>query len=478
MQKFSQCERDSLLSGWQIFSRYDRIKLRKDLHTPHLLTKGSKMEKKTIGKFISALRRVNGMTQKELGDKLFVSDKTVSRWERDECLPELSLIPAIAEIFGITTDELLRGQRNSSENDGSTPSEWQKEKGEKQFKMMLHKNEKKFSNLSLISIGLTVLGIITAMICNGFYKSLLGGLLGLAFFIAAAICQICFTNAFSLTNYEDEHEDAIKVANTKNAEKTIRIIFLTICATLFCLPLIILGSTNYGLVFVDTWLPYGLAMTLIGFIICFCIYKLFVLPALIKNESICLSEEDTANVENSRNLIKRISKISLMILASALVLAMINATIEDFNGYVVKHNFESREEMKAFLENQYDEWYYKEYGKTVVKDGKGVPQDVVEIWVTVGGFAVVKDHAYYPMMELTYDRNGRFWYYSNPDLNYITFFNETPGEEAYRVITKEDYYNGKEMADIINICLVGACVGDVTACAGYYIYKSSKKGKE
>ena len=73
------------------------------------------MEKKTIGKFISALRRANGMTQKQLGEKLYVSDKTVSRWEREECTPELSLIPAIAEIFGITTDELLRGERNSED---------------------------------------------------------------------------------------------------------------------------------------------------------------------------------------------------------------------------------------------------------------------------------------------------------------------------------------------------------------------------
>ena len=59
------------------------------------------MEKNTIGKFISALRRANGMTQRELADKLFVSDKTVSRWERDECAPDLSLIPVIAELFDI-----------------------------------------------------------------------------------------------------------------------------------------------------------------------------------------------------------------------------------------------------------------------------------------------------------------------------------------------------------------------------------------
>ena len=80
------------------------------------------MDKKTIGKFISALRRANGMTQKELGEKLYVSDKAISRWERDECLPELSLIPTIAEIFGITTDELLRGERKNPEKIAKNPS--------------------------------------------------------------------------------------------------------------------------------------------------------------------------------------------------------------------------------------------------------------------------------------------------------------------------------------------------------------------
>jgi len=127
------------------------------------------MEKKTIGKFIAALRKANGMTQKELGEKLFVSDKTVSRWERDECTPELSLIPAIAEIFDITTDELLRGERISPGREMATGEETaakQKIKSEKQFKLMLHSQKKKFTNLSFLSIGLLVLGLILATVCN------------------------------------------------------------------------------------------------------------------------------------------------------------------------------------------------------------------------------------------------------------------------------------------------------------------------
>ncbi|MCD8021449.1 MAG: helix-turn-helix domain-containing protein, partial [Lachnospiraceae bacterium] len=71
------------------------------------------MGQKSIGSFIAALRKANGLTQKDLAEKLNVSDKTVSRWERDEGAPDLSLIPVIAEIFGVTCDELLRGERKT-----------------------------------------------------------------------------------------------------------------------------------------------------------------------------------------------------------------------------------------------------------------------------------------------------------------------------------------------------------------------------
>ena len=90
------------------------------------------MEKKTIGGFISALRKANGMTQKDLAERLNVSDKSVSRWECDEGAPDLSLIPVIAEIFDVTCDELLRGERKSAEG-RNIPSP----KGEKQLQRIL-----------------------------------------------------------------------------------------------------------------------------------------------------------------------------------------------------------------------------------------------------------------------------------------------------------------------------------------------------
>lgn len=75
------------------------------------------MNKKTFGSFLAFLRKNNGMTQKELGIQLGVSDKTISHWERDESLPDVSMIPLIADVFGISCDELLKGERAEIKKD-------------------------------------------------------------------------------------------------------------------------------------------------------------------------------------------------------------------------------------------------------------------------------------------------------------------------------------------------------------------------
>ena len=69
-----------------------------------------------MGSFIAALRKANGLTQQDIADRLNVSNKAVSRWERDECMPDIMLIPALAELLGVTCDELLRGEKKKPES--------------------------------------------------------------------------------------------------------------------------------------------------------------------------------------------------------------------------------------------------------------------------------------------------------------------------------------------------------------------------
>jgi transcriptional regulator with XRE-family HTH domain len=64
--------------------------------------------KSILAENISALRQMNNMTQAELGEKLNYSDKAVSKWERGESVPDISVLLEIAELFGVTLDSLVK----------------------------------------------------------------------------------------------------------------------------------------------------------------------------------------------------------------------------------------------------------------------------------------------------------------------------------------------------------------------------------
>lgn len=104
------------------------------------------MDKKTMGAFMAALRKSKGMTQQDVADILNVSNKTVSKWERDEGCPEIMMLPAIAELFEVTVDELLKGEKINTE----TP--FDSSKTEKRAKYLFEKSEIKYTNYSVTAI--------------------------------------------------------------------------------------------------------------------------------------------------------------------------------------------------------------------------------------------------------------------------------------------------------------------------------------
>ena len=65
------------------------------------------LDKEKFGEFVSKLRKERGMTQKELAEKLFVSDKAVSKWERGQSLPDITMLNPLADALGVTAAELL-----------------------------------------------------------------------------------------------------------------------------------------------------------------------------------------------------------------------------------------------------------------------------------------------------------------------------------------------------------------------------------
>ena len=69
------------------------------------------INKEEFGAFVAQLRKEKGLTQKDLAQKLFVSDKAVSKWETGASIPDTALLLPLAELLGVTVTELLMGRR-------------------------------------------------------------------------------------------------------------------------------------------------------------------------------------------------------------------------------------------------------------------------------------------------------------------------------------------------------------------------------
>ncbi len=118
------------------------------------------MNQERIGKFILELRTKKKMTQQELGNKIGVTDRAISKWENGRGLPDISLIEPLCKELGITVNELLSGEKIQKEQE--------KEKFEENIINTLNYSNKKIKTkkriiLSLLSIIIIILLILSTL---------------------------------------------------------------------------------------------------------------------------------------------------------------------------------------------------------------------------------------------------------------------------------------------------------------------------
>lgn len=420
------------------------------------------MAKNSIGQFIAALRKANGLTQQEVADRLNVSNKAVSRWERDECAPDLSAIPALAEMFSITCDELLRGERSNPDRDADVETTSKlKTKSDKQFRLMLHSRKKKFTNLSLISIGLVIVGLIAAMICNlGFSKGLLGFCLASVFFVAATICQICFAVSCRILIDEDDTErsEVIQKANTKMVFSSVKIFFAILLMLAFCLPIAVFTveyfNSYYGLE-IGSWILYGSLFAIVTFLLAFCVYKIFVLKALINKQMVWLDEPVVSKVNAGSKLLKKICIVFTAAFAINLFATYVITSSVSESTFTESERFSDPDKFIEYVQNDYDAWYAEGYSdgfsSTHISNENDNPS---KVWSEIDG----KE------------------YYYNPNL-YDTLFTlqRENGEWEIVVITVEADQYGQAMYALLNAGLLSLHVINLAVCVIWYLVKTKKR---
>ncbi|MBQ7325361.1 MAG: helix-turn-helix transcriptional regulator [Clostridia bacterium] len=428
------------------------------------------MEKQTMGSFIAALRRAAGMTQRELAERLNVSDKAVSRWERDECAPDLMLIPVIADLFGITADELLRGRRKSPSDENNVQSEAQQERertlSEKSVRALAKKKLEKLRALSLVSGGIGIAGLVVALICDSvFFASKLGFFLSLLFYVAAIIVEVIAIASFfssmdtiatsSFYSSAEERDRALTDPYRMKGFGWSSVIFTVIGGLMgMVLPLAEAPPYHGGHI-----APLGGAILLaaLGAVLAFLLCR-FVIRPLLEKKAILptpapLTRRDLA--------LRKIVKKHALILAILLTVTGVGAVIFNSIGVTAYAKAKVFHDYDSFVEYM-EEGQYREQGLS--------EQYIAEIKENMD-----ED----PVYEVLLDENGRELcryreYYHNAVVKITySFDNSDDGlpVKAYTDRAMEWAYDIRQSVNIILILLAGA----EAAVCGILCYRKSRK---
>lgn len=426
------------------------------------------MAKKSIGQFIATLRKANGMTQKQLAEKLNVSDKAVSRWERDESAPDLSLIPVIAEIFGVTSDEILRGERKNQYDEDFAPQS--NAKTEKQIERIINDTRTKITIRSIIAVGIGFLGLLAAMICNfGFKRAGLGFLIGCIFFVVAIICEALFVilniNSFKTSEFDDEKLNEYKKVLFKTAFYT----FATILYLIFIsIPFIEEGVNFFGITF-EHWLLRSLIYTILYAIIFF-VGLTMANRIAVKKGFFTLSEKEQKNADKILKLKKKSAIILVIMLSITFVVHCIFD--EELYGSIWRaaaggREFTDMAEFKEYIETDEPPIEYTEYffGYSV-HHSSGVEETVTAMYdEEYSDYQALDDEIYDE--EITYDDyetvtieepNGTvLCEYKHINTNVVNIDVEYEGDKVIvYTYTEADISQANRVTSFINGCIVTA----------------------
>lgn len=113
------------------------------------------MDATKTGNYLAMLRKMKGMTQQEIADRLGVSNKTVSKWESGGGFPDITVLPALAELYGVTADDILAGETLTARRRVETAAETTAQK-----KRLLVRLRTRFDVCFAAALGLAVVAVL------------------------------------------------------------------------------------------------------------------------------------------------------------------------------------------------------------------------------------------------------------------------------------------------------------------------------
>ena len=122
------------------------------------------MDQIKIGKFIAECRKQKNLTQMQLAEKLGITDKAISKWERSIAMPDTSIMLELCDILGISVNELLSGEKISMENNNQKNEQLLLDMAKE-----LEKKNKTIWNAMWIIMTVSILGLIGGLAIIAFF---------------------------------------------------------------------------------------------------------------------------------------------------------------------------------------------------------------------------------------------------------------------------------------------------------------------
>lgn len=404
------------------------------------------MEKKTMGAFLAALRKANGYTQQEVADKLNVSNKTVSKWECDDGCPEIMMLPVIAELYSVTVDEILKGERITK-----TETETKPENTEKRAKYLIEKALTKNKNLNIIAVTLSVIGAILPYFVLKFIPinyHFIPIIISVVLITAAIIITLIATNNLKSNLYSSEiiSEEDIKIAKCTAIKYIYTVIALSIISVIGII-LVLLG--------IPFLLPF-LFLPIILFISGIITYSLYFKYA---------QKENLIKPKTKEEILRRkkFIKVTAVICSIVVICSMLLCLIPAYFNATATYGFSFMDGISYQYENleEAEREYYKI--KNAIVDGKPLYNlveynNVYELSVTYQEviFDITKTDEGYCINDYIYDS----------DVQKKLFETEKELEEFIKTL----YYNDIEETDLLNVVQKDINFDDETLTISYRLH--------
>ena len=341
--------------------------------------------KQTIGKFLATLRKATGLTQEDVAEKLGISSKTLSSWETDRTTPDALTLPAIADLYGVTVDEILRGERVKS-NEQPQMSEKAKLSLVKRKYGKFSIKHYMFTSFGLLAIMLNVLGLVFLVYTAiSEWVGILLSVIGFCGVITLTILLFFFEHTTLLSEgiieggpneSDNEHvgQQSASLALCVKHKNAVSLKLFSLPFMAFSIAtLIYLVATGgkYTLTLLDADLVVDRTSIFVGFICASAVVGLIYLVAGICTETVALKNygNETQLVAYKKN--KKLFSVLCPICSSIIVVSLVLAIVFNFVTIDVLHTMWN-DSVEATKVHTKDFEKFKTLSQTLILDDETV----------------------------------------------------------------------------------------------------------